>query len=274
VAQGLKQGDGKAPTLFNIVLEHVIRKTQVDTSSNICYKSGQIIGYADDINIVGRSIPAIKEIFDPLETAALEVGLKINIDKTKIMTQSRNPSRRVRGNVQFKDSYSFEVVDEFTYLGSSLTENNEDPAEIRKRITAANKTYFALLPIFKSRNVHRKTKITLYKTVIRTVLAYGCETLTLTVKMAEMLDTFERKVLRRICGPVREGEQWRIRRNDELYTIYQAPNISSHIKLLRLRWAGHVQRMPDSRVPKRIMTGHAPGWKEKRWKTKAGKVGR
>ena len=71
-----------------------------------------------------------------------------------------------------------------------------------RRITAANKTYFSLLPILKSRSVHRNTKLTLYKTMIRTVMVYGCEAWTLTVRDAETIDRFERRVLRRILGPV------------------------------------------------------------------------
>jgi hypothetical protein len=147
-------------------------------------------------------------------------------------------------------------------LGSILTENNEGLVEITSRISAANKTYYSLLPVFRSRDVHRKTKITLYKTINRTVLSYGCEAWTLTARAAETLDVFERKVLRRICGPVKEGDVWRIRTNEELHSIYQAPSISTHIRLMRLRWAGHVQRMPDLRIPKRILTGH-PGGKRR-----------
>jgi hypothetical protein len=130
---------------------------------------------------------------------------------------------------------------------------------VQKRISAGNRTYYSLLPVFKSRTVHRKTKFTLYKTIVRTVLAYGSETLTLTAKSSEALDIFERKVLRRICGPVKDGEEWRIRTNDEIYNIYKAPSISTHMRLQRLRWAGHVQRMPSTRVPKRIMNGHPGG---------------
>lgn len=90
-------------------------------------------------------------------------------------------------------------------------------------------------------------------------MTYGCEAWTMTKKSAEALDTFERRVLRRILGPVNDGEAWRVRYNDELYNIYEAPRLSVHARLSRLRWAGHVQRMPPSRVPKRILEGHPGG---------------
>ena len=99
----------------------------------------------------------------------------------------------------------------------------------------------------------------LYKTMIRTVMTYGCEAWTLTVRDAETIDRFERRVLRRILGPVREGSIWRIRHNEEIYSLLDVPKLSTHIRLLRLQWAGHVQRMPDTRVPKRIFAGNPGG---------------
>jgi hypothetical protein len=69
----------------------------------------------------------------------------------------------------------------------------------------------------KSANVHRKTKVSLYKTVIRTVLCYGSEAWTM-IGGAEMaLVAFERKILRKIFGPVYINGSWRLRYNEELY---------------------------------------------------------
>jgi hypothetical protein len=66
-----------------------------------------------------------------------------------------------------------------------------------------------------------------------------------------MLDTFERKVLRRIIGPICEGGRWRRRYNNELHSIYKDTPIRRIVKSLRLRWAGHVARMDDKRYLKR-----------------------
>lgn len=87
VMQGLKQGDGLAPTLFNLALEKVIRGTSVDVNTTILQKSQQITGYADEIDILGRSIPAVKEAFGNLENAAKEVGLNVNENKTAATNQ-------------------------------------------------------------------------------------------------------------------------------------------------------------------------------------------
>ena len=83
-------------------------------------------------------------------------------------------------------------------------------------------------------------------------------------KRTEMaLGAFERKILRRIFGPVQQNSQWRMRYNDELYDLYKDNDIVTFIKLRRLEWAGHVYRMEDHRIPKRLMEGRIYGIRPK-----------
>jgi hypothetical protein len=69
------------------------------------------------------------------------------------------------------------------------------------------------------------------------------------------LNIFERKVYRRILGPVHENEKenWKILTNKEIYLILIKPTITETIRLHRLRWFGHVQRMEENRIPKRVL---------------------
>jgi hypothetical protein len=80
------------------------------------------------------------------------------------------------------------------------------------------------------------------------------ETWTLTKRDRKQLNVFERKVYRRISGPVydSEKENWRIRTNNEIYASVN-PTIIETIRLNRLRWFGHVQRMEDNIIPKRVL---------------------
>jgi hypothetical protein len=64
VKQGIKQGNGLAPILFNVELEYIIRKLTVSTNSTLLYKSVQVVGYADDINIMARTFKAAKETLE------------------------------------------------------------------------------------------------------------------------------------------------------------------------------------------------------------------
>jgi hypothetical protein len=67
------------------------------------------------------------------------------------------------------------------------------------------------------------------------------------------LGIFERKILKRIFGVVKEVGQWRMRYNKELYELYKDVDFVTFIKLKRLQWAGHVQRLTLDRIPKKAL---------------------
>ena len=91
--------------------------------------------------------------------------------------------------------------------------------------------------------------------IIDKVLTYTSETWTLTKRGRKQLNVFERKVYRRILGPVydNEKENWRILTNKEIYASVKKPTIIETIWLNRLHWFGHVQRMEENRIPKRVL---------------------
>lgn len=80
VSRGLKQGDGMASTLFDISLEYDIRKTAINPSNILSYRSPQIAAYADDTNKMERTLAAMTEIY----------GLTINVDKRKVLSQTKS----------------------------------------------------------------------------------------------------------------------------------------------------------------------------------------
>jgi hypothetical protein len=66
---------------------------------------------------------------------------------------------------------------------------------------------------------------------------------------------FQGKIIRRIYGPVMESNVWRIRHNEELNTLLKGEDIIRFIKSQRIRWLGHVERMEDNAMPKRMLKG-------------------
>ena len=113
VGNGLKQGNGLVPNLFNTALKYVIRQLLVQDKSTIFYKSVQLIGYADDINIMGRMKRTILEVYGELKKTAKEVELNINVKKTKAMVQNRRLRRKETLTVK---NHDIKVVSRFKYL--------------------------------------------------------------------------------------------------------------------------------------------------------------
>jgi sorting nexin-29 len=114
---------------------------EIETKGTIYNKSTQILAYADDIVIVGRSTYALKETMKKLMKAAQVMGLTVNMQKTKYMEVTKRPRNTkllVIGNQQY------ERVKEFKYLGITLTEDNNISTEIKQRIIMANKTSYGL----------------------------------------------------------------------------------------------------------------------------------
>lgn len=187
------------------------------------------------------------------------MGLNINEEKTKYMiTNENNKQRKTEPYIKIQD-YIFEKVNNFTYLGALVNRHNNIQEEINKRILNSNKCYFAMLKFFKSKYLTRTTKVRLYKTLIKPVLTYGSETWVLTEHNKSQLAIFERKILRKIYGPVKENEEWRLRYNRELYELYNSPDIVTDIKVGRLRWAGHIQRMKANEMVRKIMESKPEG---------------
>ena len=103
----------------------------------------------------------------------------------------------------------------------------------------------------------------LYKTLIRPVVAYASETWTLVNKDISTLRIFERRILRQIFGPVKEGIMYRIRNNSEINELIGGQDLLRHIKSARIRWLGHVSCMNGMRMPKTILSGMILGKRRK-----------
>ena len=104
-------------------------------------------------------------------------------------------------------------------------------------------------------------KIKIYRTIILSVVLYGCEIWSLTLREERNLRVFENMVLRRIFGPRRDEVtgDWRRLHNEELNDLYCSPNIVRVIKLRRMTWAGHVAHMGEERRVYRVLVGKPEG---------------
>jgi hypothetical protein len=97
------------------------------------------------------------------------------------------------------------------------------------------------------------------KCIIRPLVIYGAETRTVTDRNGKMLMTWERKILRKVYGPTKGNGQWRIETDSELMAKYKSQDTVSAIKIGRLEWLGHVIRMNEARIVKKIFEENSEG---------------
>ena len=123
----------------------------------------QLLAYADGVNILGGSTHTLKENAEALVAATAEIGLEVSADKTKYMVMSRDQnagrSHSVRVDIT---SSTFERVEEFKYLGTTLTSQNSIPEEIKSRLRSGNACYHSVQNLLSSRLLSKNFKINIY----------------------------------------------------------------------------------------------------------------
>ena len=129
IRNGLKQGDNLSPLLFNFALEYAIRRVELNQDGLKLNGTHQLLVYADDVNILGRSILTVKEDTEAVVDASKEIGLEVIADKTKYIVMSRDQNAGRSHNIM-NDNSSSERVKEFKYLGTTLTNQNSIQEEI------------------------------------------------------------------------------------------------------------------------------------------------
>ncbi|VVC30294.1 eIF3G, RNA recognition motif,RNA recognition motif domain,Eukaryotic translation initiation factor 3 [Cinara cedri] len=248
VVTGLRQGDALSPVLFNLVLGKIVREINLCEGVELGRSTINILVYADDISLLGRSRDDNKNVG--------EMGIRYKNNSLK--WKNTNLKEWTNSNT-------------FKRKGSIITQDNDIKTEISMRLQSANKCFFGLSKIFRSRAISKNLKVRMYLTLLRPIVLYGAETWPLRKTEERRIAVFERKVLRRIYGAYFDvlTNEWRKLHNEELQSLFQRPDILKEIKKRRLVWAGHAWRKHDSlirRVIEKNPVGRRPlGRPRLRW---------
>jgi hypothetical protein len=133
--------------------------------------------------------------------------------------------------------------------------------EIKSRLNSGNACYHSVHCLLSSRLLSGNLKVKIYKTIILSVVLYGCETWSVTLREEHRPRVFGNRVLKGIFGPKRDEVtgDWRKLHSGELHNLYSSRDIIRQIKSRIMRWAGHVARMGEGRNVYRVLVGKPEG---------------
>ena len=152
----------------------------------------------------------------------------------------------------FVNDEPLEAPNSFTYMGSTLSREANIHLEVNNRLSKANSALGRLRKkVWDRLGISQKTKLKVYMAVVLTVLLYACESWTVYSRYARKLNQFHKKCLRIILSI-----NWQDMVPDtEVLTRAGIPSIHTILQKAQVRWAGHVTRMSDDRLPKQLLYG-------------------
>nr|VZI52010.1 unnamed protein product [Spirometra erinaceieuropaei] len=275
VTNGVKQGCVLAPTLFSLMFSvmlmdayrderpgiriayrtdgHLLNQRRMYFQSRVSTTTVHELLFADDCALSSTLEEEMQRSMDLFSAACGNFGLVINTQKTVVMHQPPPYSATAPNAPQISvDCTQLQMVENFPYLGSTLSRDTKIDDEVANRILKASQAFGRLqIPVWNRHGLQLSTKLKMYKAVILPTLLYGAETWTVYTKQANRLNHFHLSCLRRI---LRLNWQDRIPDID----MPEQTGILSIFTMLRqkqLCWTGHLVRMDDERLPKRLFYG-------------------
>tara|TARA_B110001454_G_scaffold15635_1_gene14033 strand:+ start:278 stop:3463 length:3186 start_codon:yes stop_codon:yes gene_type:complete len=279
VSNGVKQGCVLAPTLFSIMFSGMLKIAFQDNTDAIAIDwrtdGGGLFTlarlraetrvhhdfvrdflFADDCALNADSKEAMQRSMDKLSKACDAFGLTISIKKTEVLhqpapTQDRDKQNEAQGppSITVKEQ-ELQTVKKFTYLGSTLSSDAQLDVEITNRIAKASTSFGRLRStVWDRKGLNLKTKLKVYKAVVLTSLLYACETWTTYTRHEKVLNRFHINCLKKLLHVTWEDKI----PDTEILERTGLQCIQTLLRKNRIRWAGHVTRMTDDRIPKQLL---------------------
>jgi hypothetical protein len=255
--------------LFNLVIDWVLREALDKNERGITLQKAASrrdkdwrlsdLDFADDVAVFEENTKDMQESLNQINTKASGTGLVINELKTHIMAINTNDHTQV--TIEDKE---ISKVEKFKYLGSTFTSKGDLDTEINLRIAKASIAFSELKNIWNKKSIQTNTKFKLFNAIVVSTLLYGAETWALRAADETRLNAFGAKCMRRILGV-----KWSDRiPNTELYEKSRQVPIAKMIRKRRVQWFGHIMRMDESRITRKLLNWN-PSGKTKRGRRRA-----
>ena len=178
---------------------------------------------------MAESEEELKSLLMKVKVESGKVGLKLNIQKTKIMASSPITSWQI-------DEETVETVSDFNFLGSKISEDGDCSHEIKRHLLLGRKVMTNLDSIFKSGDITLPTKVRLVKAIVFPAVMYGCESWTVKKAERQRIDAFELWCWRRLLRV-----PWTARRsNQSILKISPGCSLDGLMSKLKLQYFGHL----------------------------------
>ena len=203
---------------------------EIQAGVTISVRNVNNLRYADDTTLMAESEEELKSLLMSVKEENEKVGLKLNIQKMKIMTSGLITSWEMDGE-------TVETVSDFIFLGSKITADGDCSHEIKRRLLLGRKVLTNLDSILKSRDITLPTKVRLVKATVFLVAMYGCESWTVKKTEHQRIDAFELWCWRRLLRV-----PWTARRSNQSILKEISPGISLEGMMLKLKlqYLGHL----------------------------------
>ena len=240
-----------SPCLLNLYAEYIMRNTGLDEAQAGIKIPGRNINnlrYADDTTLMAESEEELKSLLVKVKEESEKVGLKLSIQKTKIMASGPITSLQIDGE-------TVETVTDFMFWGSKITADGDCSHEIKRCLLLGRKVMTNLDSIVKIRDITFTTKVHLIKAVVFPVVRYGYESQTIKKAECQRIDAFELWCWRRLLRA-----PWTTRRSNQsiLREISPGCSLEGLVLKLKLQYFAHLMRGVDS-LEKTLMLGKNEG---------------
>ena len=179
--------------------------------------------YADDTTLMAESEEELKSLLMKVKEESEKVGLKLNLQKTKIMASGPITSWEIDGE-------TVETVSDFNFWGSKITADGDCSHEIKRRLFFGRKVMTKLDSILKNRDITLPTKVRLAKAMVFPVVMYGCESWTIKKAECRRIDAFELWCWKRLLRV-----PWTTRRSNQSILKEISPEHSLEGLMLKLK---------------------------------------
>ena len=183
IGKGVFQGCILSPCLFNLHAEYIMRNAELDQAQAGIKIAGRNINnltYANDTTFMAEREEELKSLLMKVKAESERVGLKLHIQKTKIMASGPISSWQIDGE-------TVETVSDFIFFGSKITADGDCSHEIKRRLLLGRKVMINLDSILKSRDITLPRKVCLVKAMFFPVVMYGRESWTIRKLSTEVL---------------------------------------------------------------------------------------